>query len=272
MVPRTQASVAVSADGQSWIILNASPDLRQQIEQTRALHPQTGLRSSPIVAVVLTGGEVDTVAGLLTLRERQAFTLLATETVLATLAANPIFNVLAADVVVRQPVQVGRRQPVSRPDGSPSGLSVEAFAVAGKVPLYLEGGGVEAAIDDDQTIGVAVSDGAATLFYIPGCAAVTPALADRLRGAGAVLFDGTLWTDDEMVVQGIGTKSGRRMGHMSLSGPDGTLAALAGLGIRKQVLVHINNSNPILVQDSPERAEVERAGWIVAHDGMELSL
>jgi len=271
--PRTQASVAVSADGAHWVLLNASPDLRQQIEQTPALQPQTGQRSSPIAAVVLTGGDVDAIAGLLTLRERQRFGVFATRRVHAVLDANPIFEVLARDVVSRETVALDEDCPIMLPSGAPSGLSVRAFAVPGKVPLYLEQPGETPALSEsDQTIGLAIKDGGATLFFIPGCAAMTPALADRLRGADAVLFDGTLWTDDEMVRAGLGTKTGQRMGHMSVSGPNGTLAAFDGLGVRRRILLHINNSNPILLDDSPERAEAEARGWQVAHDGMELQL
>ncbi len=270
---RTQASLAVSADGGTWTLLTASPDLRQQIEQTPALHPQHSLRSTPIAAVVLTGGDVDAIAGLLTLRERQRFTLHATARVHAVLDANPIFEVLARDVVARETLQLDEDRRVDLPDGTPSGLTVHPFAVPGKVPLYLERQGETPELaETDQTIGLAVSDGAATLFYIPGCAAMTPALAARLRGAAAVLFDGTLWTDDEMVRAGIGAKTGLRMGHMSVSGPNGTLAAFAPLDVRQRVLLHINNSNPILLDDSPERAQVEAAGWQVAFDGMELRL
>jgi len=271
--PRTQASIAISADGESWTLLTASPDLRQQIEQTPALHPQYGQRSSPIAAVVLTGGDVDAIAGLLTLRERQRFTLYATPRVHAVLDANPIFEALARDVVARETLQLDQDRPVELPDGTPSGLTVRPFAVAGKIPLYLEREGETPELaETDQTIGLAVTDGAATLFYIPGCAAMTPALAARLRGAAVVLFDGTLWTDDEMVRAGLGTKTGLRMGHMSVSGPNGTLAAFAPLDVLQRVLLHINNSNPILLDDSPERAQVEAAGWQVAYDGMELRL
>ncbi len=271
--PRTQASLAVSADGENWTLLTASPDLRQQIEQIPALHPQHSSRSTPIAAVVLTGGDVDAIAGLLTLRERQRFTLYATARVHAVLDANPIFEVLARDVVARETLQLDEDRRVDLPDRTPSGLTVRPFAVPGKVPLYLERQGeTPELVETDQTIGLAVSDGAATLFYIPGCAAMTPALAARLRGAAAVLFDGTLWTDDEMVRAGIGTKTGLRMGHMSVSGPNGTLAAFAPLDVRQRVLLHINNSNPILLDDSPERAQVEAAGWQVAFDGMELRL
>jgi len=264
--PRTQASLAVSADGDNWTLLNASPDLRQQIEQTQVLHPKGAVRSSPIASVVLTGGDVDAIAGLLTLRERQEFGIYATSRVHAVLDANPIFEVLSRTVVGRHAVELDERRQL------PGGLSVELFAVPGKVPLYLEKSEAPEIETNDQTVGVAVSAGAATLFYIPGCAAMTPALAQRLRGAAVVLFDGTLWADDEMIVAGLGPKTGARMGHMSLSGPRGTLAAFEGLEVGRRILIHLNNSNPVLLDDSPERAAGEAAGWEVAFDGMELSL
>ena len=270
---RTQASLAVSADGRNWALLNASPDMRQQIEQTPVLHPQAGLRSSPISAVVLTGGDVDAIAGLLTLRERQPFTVLATSTVQAVLDTNPIFEVLNRAIVTRRQLELGVTMPLPLPDGRPCGLTVELFAVPGKVPLYLEASDEMPVFQEDgTTVGAAVSDGNATLFYIPGCAVMTRRLADRLRGAAAVFFDGTLWSDNEMVSAGLGPKTGRRMGHMSVSGPDGTLAAFQGLNVRRRVLMHINSSNPILLEDSPERAVVNAAGWEVAWDGMEVRL
>jgi len=265
-LPRTQASIAVSANGVHWAVFNASPDLRQQIEQVPVLHPQEGLRSSPIAAVVLTGGDVDVLAGLLTLRERQAFDLYATARVHAVLDANPIFEVLSRSVVARKVIALDQPYPLA------GGLTVTLFAVPGKVPLYLEQDDAPAIESNDQTVGAAISDGRSTLFFIPGCAAMTPELADRLRGAALVLFDGTLWADNEMVAAGLGPKTGARMGHMSVSGPAGTLAAFAGLDVRRRILIHINNSNPILLDDSPKRAEVEAQGWEVAYDGLELSL
>ncbi len=271
--PRTQASIAISADDQHWVLLNASPDLRQQIEQTPVLQPKEGLRSSPIAAVVLTGGDVDAIAGLLTLRERQAFAVLATSRVHHVLDENPIFEVLARGIVTRQAVVLDMPHAIALPDGGASGLTVTLFAVPGKVPLYLEQPGTTPALEEsDQTVGAAISDGGSTLFYVPSCAAMTPNLADRLRGAAAVFFDGTLWTDDEMVRAGLGPKTGQRMGHMSVSGPGGTLAAFADLDVRQRILLHINNSNPILLDNSPERAQVAAAGWDVAYDGMELIL
>ncbi len=270
---RTQASVAVSADGRSWFLLNASPDLRQQIEATPVLHPQEGLRSSPIAGVIPNGGDVDAIAGLLVLRERQPLTIYATACVLGVLERNSIFDVLASDVVARQAVPLDMPTPLALPDGTPSGLAIELFAVPGKVPLYLEvPGEAPPIVEGEETVGIAVTDGRHTLFFIPGCAAMTPRLRARLRGAELVFFDGTMWRDDEMIRAGAGTKTGQRMGHMSLSGPDGTMAAFADLGVERKVLVHINNSNPVLLADSPERAQFEAAGWAVGFDGMEFTL
>ena len=271
-LPRTQASLAVSADGITWVLMNASPDLRQQIEQTPALHPRDGLRSSPIAAIVLTGGDVDVIAGLLTLRERQPLTVLATARVHAILDANPIFEVLNRAIVSRDTVRLDQPTPIPRPGGGMTGLTVTLFAVPGKVPLYMEHNDAPALEETDQTVGAAVTDGRSTLYFIPGCARMTDSLAARLRGAAAVFFDGTLWNDSEMIDAGLGPKTGQRMGHMSVSGPDGVIAAFEALGVRRRVFLHINNSNPILLDDSPEREAVTRAGWDVAYDGMELTL
>jgi pyrroloquinoline quinone biosynthesis protein B len=271
--PRTQASVAVSSDRKNWFLLNASPDLGHQIAATPQLHPHQGLRSSPIAGVALTGGDVDAIAGLLTLRERHRFTVYGTARIQQILGANPIFEVLARDVVVRQCVAITTRTVLALPDGAPSGLSLELFPVPGKVPLYLEGATyAPSIIQNEDTVGAEISDGHRRLVFIPGCAGMTDALAQRLQGAQVVLFDGTLWTDDEMLRAGAGSKTGLRMGHMSVSGPNGTMAAFKRIDVGRKVLLHINNSNPILLDDSPERAEVEAAGWEVAYDGMEIQL
>ena len=268
--PRTQSSLAVSADGPSWLLLNASPDLRQQIGATPALAPRPGkrARSSPIASVVLTNGDVDHVAGLLTLREGFAFTLYASGRVLDALAANSIFNVLRDDCVGRVELPLEGRIEVE------GGLVVAAYAVPGKVALYLEDDSDGFGTREGDSIGIAVSDPAtgALFHYVPGCAAIDISLAQRLRGARLVLFDGTLYTDDEMIVQGLSEKTGQRMGHMPMAGPDGSMAAFAELDVERRVYVHINNSNPTLRQGSPERLAVERAGWEIAHDGMEFRL
>ncbi len=271
--PATQASVAVSGDGRHWFLLNAAPDLRIQIERTPALHPNGGIRSTPIAGVVLTGAEVDTVTGLLSLRERQAFTILATVPVLARLDANPIFEVLARDVVPRVAIRPGHAAQLTLIDGAPSGLQVTAFAVPGKVPLYAEGALSEpdSAFEDGETVGLEITDGTRRLLYIPGCAMVTPSLRSRLDGADCVFFDATLWQDDEMIRAGLGAKTGQRMGHMSVSGRGGVIDSFRDLSIRQRILIHLNNSNPLLLADSEERRIAADAGWTVAHDGMKVT-
>jgi pyrroloquinoline quinone biosynthesis protein B len=266
---RTQASIAVTAGElddptAAFVLVNASPDLRHQILATPALQPR-GLRDSPIAAVVLTGSEVDQTAGLLTLRERGPFALYGTDATLATLAANSIFGVLAPDVVSRHAIRASERFAL------PGRLEVEMFLVPGKAPLYLEGDNPALAAETEANVGIEISCADGRLVFIPGAAKLTPAIAERLRAADVVLFDGTLFTDDEMIAAKAGTKTGRRMGHMPVSGADGTLAALAGLA-RRRILIHINNTNPILIEDSPQRRAVEAAGFEVAEDGMRIEL
>ncbi len=236
--PRTQSSLAVSRDGRAWVLLNASPDLRQQLAATPELAPRAdaGVRSSPMAAVVLTNGDVDHVAGLLSLREGVAFTLYASERVLGALGANSVFDVLDRRLVPRVALPVGR--PAGRPGlgaclglslGANIDLTLEAFPVPGKLPLYLEDAtaGSGFGTREGDTIGLEIGDPAAgtSFLYIPGCASVDAALARRLRGAALVLLDGTLYTDDEMIAQGLSTKTGKRMGHISMSGRDGSIAA-----------------------------------------------
>jgi pyrroloquinoline quinone biosynthesis protein B len=269
--PRTQSSLAISADGESWFLLNASPDLRQQIITTPRLHPQHGRRHSPIVGAVLTNGDVDHIAGLINLRESQPLSIYATSRIHSVLAANSIFQVLNPELVPRHTLALDQPVELAGP-GGPSGLTVEMFTVPGKVALYLEGAAPVLDGETEDTVGLCVSANGKSFFYIPGCARLTDRLADRLRGADLLFFDGTLWQDDEMIRQGVGTKTGRRMGHMSVSGTDGSLAAFAGLEIRRKIYIHINNTNPILLDDSPERAAVVKAGWEVGEDGLEVSL
>jgi pyrroloquinoline quinone biosynthesis protein B len=263
--PRTQASVAVSADGERWVLLNASPDLRSQIQANSSLHPHGDRRSSPIAAVVLTGGEIDQTAGLLSLRERSPFTLHATTATLAAVADNPMFGALAHDVVTRHAVVPGE------PFSPVPGIEAEFFIVPGKVPLYLEGDDPDTASESSANVGVEITSGMARLAYVPGAAAITPAVKQRLASADVILFDGTLFTDDEMIRSGTGNKTGRRMGHMPIEGADGSLAALADLRARR-IFVHINNTNPMLIEGSLERARVEAAGWEIAEDGLKVVL
>ena len=272
--PRTQSSLAVSADGERWVLLNASPDLGQQIRDNPALHPRGNRRQSPIAAVVVTNGDVDHVAGLLTLRESQRLAVYATARVQQVLRSNSIFNVLGADPVARRELSLGTRCDIRDRDEQPLDLRVTPFAVPGKVALYLEdaaaGPGFGTQVED--TIGLEVAAGDRRFFYIPGCAAMPKELAARLRGADLVFFDGTLWRDDEMITAGVGSKTGQRMGHMSIDGAEGTMAAFAPLGVRRKIFIHLNNTNPVLLADAPERARAREAGWEVAEDGMEIRL
>ena len=273
---QTQASLAVTADGEHWLLLNASPDLRAQILANPPLHPRHPGRDSPIAGAVLTNGDVDAIAGLLTLRESQKLALHATPRVLDVLAQNSIFNVLNPDYVARRPIALDEPADLLTQGGAPSGLSVEAFSVPGKVALYLEDQSIEQRLAQrsEDTIGLRISALATgkRFYYIPACAALDDELKRRLRGAQLLFFDGTLWRDDEMIRAGLGAKTGRRMGHLSVAGTDGSIAALADLGIERKLFIHINNTNPMLCAGSAERAALEAAGWQVAQDGLDIAL
>lgn len=275
---RTQSSLAASADGRRWVLFNASPDIRQQIEANPNLQPPAGggLRATPISAVVLTNADVDHVAGLLSLRERQPFALYASRRVLDVLAANPIFNVLDPEIVPRRELPPGAVIQIRDAVGASTGLHVESFPVPGKVALYLEdssGPGADHLSDAGDTVGVRITaEGAgASTFYVPGCARVDPDLKSRFHDAACLFFDGTFFADDEMIKAGVGTKTGLRMAHVSMSGDNGSIAALSGVAIRRRVFVHINNTNPVLDENSREYAEVTRQNWEIAYDGLEIS-
>ncbi|HJU29654.1 MAG TPA: pyrroloquinoline quinone biosynthesis protein PqqB [Candidatus Binataceae bacterium] len=272
---RTQSSLAISADARRWVLLNASPDIRQQIDARRQLQPRSSdaRRSSPIAAVVLTNADVDHVAGLLSLRESQPFVVYAHRRTLDVLAANSIFKVLNRDYVGRRALPLDSAFELRTAANAPLGLTVTAFAVPGKASLWCEDeSDASLGTREGDTIGLEIRADGTPMFYVPGCAAMTEALAARLKGAALVFFDGTLWRDDEMILQGVGKKTGRRMGHMSCSGESGTIAAFETLGVKRKLFIHINNTNPLLLPDSAQRAEAESRGWEVAHDGMEISL
>ncbi len=272
----TQASIAVSADGAHWFLVNASPDLRQQLVATPQLHPKQGaLRHSPIAGVILTNGEIDAVAGLLSMREGSPFTIYAHERVLAILRSNSIFNVLGEKNVTRLPIAVDQSFEPTLPDGSPSGIEVLPFEVPGKGAWYLEGKAHPAGTDGvGDTLGLRIADKASGkyFYFLAACARVTDDLKSRLSGAPLVFFDGTVWRDDELIAAGLGNKTGQGMGHISMSGDHGAIASLAGLDIGRKVFLHINNSNPALLRASAERKAAEQAGWQIPSDGTEIVL
>ncbi len=214
----------------------------------------------------MTNADVDHIAGLLTLRERQRFDLYATNATLAALAANPVFDVLAGQSVARKPIGLGEPfEPV------PS-LALSAFSTPGKVALWQEGESVAIGGEGEGSVALELRHDGRRLVYAPACAKVTPALRERISGADALLFDGTTFTDDELIAAGLMAKSAQRMGHIPMSGSGGSIAALAGVPVGRKIFIHINNSNPVLIEDSRQRRDVEAAGWEVAHDGMEIIL
>jgi pyrroloquinoline quinone biosynthesis protein B len=263
---RTQSSLAVSVDGSDWILVNASPDLRSQIADTADLHPRVEPRHSPIRAVLLTGGEVDNTAGLLSLRERQSFRLYGTEPVLAGLTQNPMFDVLGPSFVTREAVRLGQGfEPFE-------GLCITLFAAPGKAPLWLETGAPLIGEATDATVGVLMEAAGRRLAYVPGCALVSEELRAWISGADVLLFDGTVLHDNDLIRSGVGAKTGWRMGHVPMVGENGSIAALADVRVGRRIFVHINNTNPVLVEGSEERRLVEQAGWTVAHDGLRIVL
>ena len=272
----TQASIAISADDDHWFLINASPDLRQQLIATPQLHPKAGkLRHSPISGVILTNGEIDAIAGLLSMREGWPFTIYAHAKVQAILKANSIFNVLNEKNVRREPIEVDRTFEPALPDGTPSGIEILPFAVPGKSAWYLEGKAHPAGdIGAGDTLGLRIRDKATGkyFYFLAACAEVTDELKSRLAGAPMIFFDGTVWRDDELIAAGLGNKTGQGMGHIAMSGDGGAIESLAGLDIGRKIFLHINNSNPALLRASPERKIAERAGWQIPADGTEITL
>ncbi|KIC45554.1 pyrroloquinoline quinone biosynthesis protein PqqB [Tateyamaria sp. ANG-S1] len=265
VIPRmTQSSVAVSVDGTAWVVLNASPDIRAQVDACAAMHPPE-LRGSPIVSVVLTNGDIDHIAGLLTLREKTEFDVYATSAGLDILRSNSVFGVLDPALVAQHQIAL------DMPFEPVRGLTITPFAVPGKVALFLEGDTLNLEEVGEQTVGLLLDSGTSRAAYVPGCAAIPDWLLDRLGGVDLLLFDGTVWNNDDMQRTGTGEKTGARMGHVPLNGELGSLERLSGVEGRK-VFIHINNTNPILQPDSPERAEVTAKGWDIAFDGMEIAL
>jgi len=272
--PRTQSSIAVSADGRRWFLLNASPDVRDQLARFPAPPPTDGLpapmRYVPIEGVVLTDAELDHSLGLALLREARRLGLHATASVVRTLERDSrLLPVTRAFADVRVPeLPLARPVPLRDARGGESGLTVEAFAVQGDPPRF--------ASEDEagHTVGLLVRDrsGAACAF-VPGCGALDDALLARLASASIVLFDGTFWSSDELIALTIGDRTAERMGHVPIGGrgEDGTrggsLERLRSLGV-PVIYTHINNTNPVLIEDSRQRAAVEAAGLVVGMDGM----
>jgi len=270
---RTQESVAVSADGTHWFLLNASPEIREQIERFPGLHPR-GPRQSPIEALVLTNGDLDHTLGLLSLRESHPLAVYASEHVrLGFTEGNVLYRTLERfpGQVTWRPLKLGREEALAGVDGRESGLFVEAVAVPGKLPIHLE---AISAPDPEDNIGLRIREPLTgrRLAYFPAAGALIDTVRDALADADCVFFDGTFWASDELPALGLGTKRAEDMAHLPVGGDQGSLAALRGLTARRRVYIHLNNTNPLLREDSPERKEAEVAGWEIARDGMEVTL
>ena len=256
--------MAFSGDGgESWLVVSATPDLREQIIANPALHPRAP-RHSPIAAVAIVSADVDGISGLIVLREKQPFRLLAAGPMLDIIESNSVFGVLDPALVKRE------RVVVNEPVTIGSELRLTLLTMPGKVPLYLETQGAQVA-EEGPTYAALVEAHGRKAIFAPACSRIDHGVKEKLSAADAVFFDGTVYHDDELIAAGVGTKTGQRMGHVCMSGPQGSVSRLSDLPGRR-IYVHINNTNPVLLDGSPERQAVEAAGWTVAHDGLEVNV
>jgi pyrroloquinoline quinone biosynthesis protein B len=262
---RTQSSVAVSADRRRWFLLNASPDVRTQIEAFPGLQPRDAERATPIEAVLLTDAELDHTLGLLLLREARTLRLYATPAVHKTLCdGSGILRTLEHYCHVEwQAIVPGAEVRLT------DGLSCRAFDTPTTKKARF---GPD--VDHGRVVGYRLTDerGGGTLVYLPAVQALTAAVRSEIEGCDCLLIDGTCWRDDELVRLGLAGKTSREMGHLPIDGPDGSLAQLPSLGVRRTIFVHMNNTNPILLPDAPERRVVADSGMEVAMDGLEVEV
>lgn len=266
---RTQSTAAVSADGERWFLLNASPDIRDQVACLPGPIP-TGVRHVPVEGIVTTDAELDHTIGIALLREARYLQLYATPAVKTILERDsrllPVTRAFADVEVTETPV--GQRVPLRYRDGQPSGISIEPFAVPAGPPRFAP----DAAAG--HTVGLVLRDETTggSCAFVPGCGDLDRSLLDRLGETDLVLFDGTFWSDDELVTLSISDRRAREMDHLPVSGEGGSLARLARLERPRKLYTHINNTNPMLIEDSAERAAVEQAGLQVGSDGMSFTV
>ena len=273
---RTQTQVAISNDDRTWFLLNTSPDLRAQIEATLALHPRNVGRDSPIGGVLLTSGDVDQIAGLLSLRELQPFRVYCTPSIRRILQEdNSVFRMLnrVSDQVSWTEIACDESFPLLTVAGNDSGIGCTVFSLGGRYPAYVSRERIANLKPEEASLGVMLASSSGGRFaYMPAVPAVDDSLLQRLEDADLVFFDGTFWSDDELIrVQG-GGSTAREMGHIPISGAEGSLCELAGLRRPRKIFVHVNNTNPMLDESGPEYREVRTAGWEIAEDGWSLDL
>jgi pyrroloquinoline quinone biosynthesis protein B len=269
---RSQTQVAVSADGASWFLLGASPDLRYQIESSPELHPRDGTRNSPIRGVVLAGADLDHVLGLLLMRELQPFRVHAADSVIGILReSNSMFGMLnrVADQVQWQTIRAGESFTLQAPASEGKNIRCQAVLVSSHYPAYAK----PAQKSGEAVLGlVLTSSSGATMGLFPQLARLTAELKSVFERLDCLLLDGTFWSDDELIrLQGSG-QSARAMGHIPVGGGDGTLQQLAGLSKPRKMYIHINNTNPMLNEAGPEYRAVREAGWELAEDGCHFTL
>jgi pyrroloquinoline quinone biosynthesis protein B len=270
---RSQAQVALSEDGRSWFLLGASPDLRMQIESSPELHPTDGVRDSPLTGVVLPGADVDQTLGLLLLRELQPFYVYATNAVIRILREqNSMFRMLnRAKYQVRwQTIRAGVSFQLSTVRDEPTGITCMPFALSRRYPAYVDSSGLE---PEDAVLGLILTSASGKkLAYLPSVGRISEELIEHLNQVDLLLFDGTFYSDDELVrLQGSGQHA-HEMGHMPVGGKDGSLHQLATLQKPRKLYIHINNTNPMLNEDGPEYRAVREAGWELAEDGWQTTL
>lgn len=268
--PRTQSSVAISADGRRWFLLNASPDVRDQLGWLPSNGDSPAVRHVPVEGVVLTDAELDHSLGIVLLREATHLPVFATAAVRHVLdhdsrilpVARAFADVPVTALPLNEAIELRCR------DGEASGLLVEAFAVPAGPPRFAT------SADEGHTVGLVVRqrEGGAVCAFVPGCGGLTPSVVDRVAAADILLFDGTFWRDDELIALGIGSRTARELDHVPIAGSGGSLEALAALPCRHRIYTHINNTNPILIERSPERAAVVQAGLTVGFDGLRLTV
>lgn len=270
--PRTQSSVAISADGRTWFLLNASPDIRSQIENFPPLHPSAGTpRNSPIEAVLLTNADLDHTLGLLLLREGEKLCVHATASVRLALkegiSLEPTLKSFCGTRWIEPPI---KPEPLLRCDGSASGLIYQAIPLAGKPPRFMK----LKASAPGHVVGYQITDAKTRgrLLFFPDVAELDETVLRWLPECEALLFDGTFWSENEMRERGLGTLSAADMGHAPISGEPGSLKVLADLKVPHRIYTHINNTNPVLIEDSNECTAVKAAGCVVGRDGMELTI
>ena len=273
---RTQTQVAVSNDGHSWFLLNASPDLRVQIERTPALYPRSHGRHSPIDGVLLTSADIDQIAGLLSLRELQPFRTYCAPSLQSILREdNSVFGMLnrIPKQVCWVDVKIGEKFSLLTAAGNDSGVCCEIFSLGDRYPIYVSPKRAATLTPEEASLGVIVTaSSGGRLAYMPAVPALNDRLLQFLESADLVLFDGTFWSDDELIrARGSGATA-HEMGHVPVSGSQGTLHRLAGLRRPRKVFLHVNNTNPMLDESNSQFRELRAAGWEVAEDGWQINL